>query len=104
MPSIIKDLNQFINKLIAEKGLKNLEPVVQEKIKADLITRLENRINTAIVAKLPPEKLEEFRTKLSNSNEADIQKFISENIPNLQEILAIEMISFRKTYLGQELP
>lgn len=66
----------------------------------DLTKRLENRVNSAILANMPLEKLEEFKIILGNDDKK-IQEFISLNIPSLEEILAIEFINFRKTYLGQ---
>lgn len=103
MTNHITGLEQFVDRLIQEKGMTNLLPQVLSQIKQDLTKRLENIINAAIVANLSPEKLTEFQNELIKNDEANIQKFIATNVPNLDEILARELIHFRQTYLNQRI-
>lgn len=101
MPDVIKNLDQFVKRLADDKKLTNLDSEVINQIHIDLKEKLENQLNAVIIANLPPEKLVDFEKKLAEKNDADIQEFISESIPNLDEIFAKELIIFRNTYLNQ---
>ena len=96
------DLTMFVNRLIEEKKLpENLEKEVVDQIKADLLSQVEDRVNAVIINNLSPEKLEEFNQKLdSNISDEEMQKFCSENIPNLAQLIASELIVFKQTYLS----
>ncbi len=93
-------LAQFINRLIEEKGLNDLESEILEQVKKDLYARLERLINAAVIAHLPSEKIEYFEKLIERSDQGEIQSFAQRNIPNLNEIVASEMLQFRNTYLN----
>lgn len=93
-------LNEFIDRLIEEKGLDNLEEETLKQIKLDLHERLEDRINAAILEHMPPEKLEEFDSLLDAADESATQAFCKKNISNLDEVVAAALVAFRQTYLG----
>ncbi|EKD33189.1 MAG: hypothetical protein ACD_76C00073G0004 [uncultured bacterium] len=93
-------LESFVDKLIVEKGLSNLEPDVLEQVKKDLIVRAEQRINAEIIAALPPEKLEEFEQMLSKgAGDEEKQLFLSQHISDMPTIVASALMQFRNTYL-----
>ncbi len=93
-------IESFVNQLVVDKGLDYLEPEVLKQIKTDLAQRVEDRINMAIVAKMPPEKLEFFEKMLDKSSQEEIWSFCQRNISNLQELVATELLEFRKVYLN----
>jgi len=96
------DLQMFVSRLVEEKKFPDsLEKDVIDQIKADLLSRAEDRVNAVIIANLSPEKLEEF-SKLIDSDipDEDMQKFCIENIPDLPQLIASELIVFKQTYLS----
>lgn len=96
------DLNMFVDRLIEEKKYPaDLEKEVVEQIKKDVLSRVEDAVNMIIISNLPEEKLEEFN-KLADSGitDAEMQKFCSDNIPNLAQLIATELIIFKQTYLS----
>ena len=96
------DLSMFVDRLVAEKKFpEGLEKEVIDQIKADLLSRVEDRVNAVIINNLTPEKLEEFN-KLLDGNIADeeMQKFCSDNIPELPQLIASELVVFKQTYLS----
>lgn len=101
MPDVIKNLDQFVKRLVDEKKLTNPDSEIINQICLDLKEKLENRLNAVIIANLPPEKLVDFEKELAEKDDIKIQKFISQNIPTLDEIFAKELIIFRNTYLNQ---
>jgi len=95
----MNDLEKFVEKIIAEKGFSNLEPEVVAQIKSDLLDRVEDRINAMILRRLPPEKLDEFSKVMDQGGEDKIRTYCEENIPNLDEAVAAELIRFRDIYI-----
>jgi hypothetical protein len=93
-------LQQFVEGLVKEKGLTNLEKEILDQVKKDLLSRLEDRINAVILANIPPENLEFFEKMLDRSDEKEIQSFCQRNIADMDNLVAAELASFRKTYLG----
>ena len=96
------DLAMFVDRLVVEKKFpEDLEKEVVDQIKADLLSRVEDRVNAVIINNLSPEKLEEFNKLLdSDISDEDMQKFCGDNIPDLAQLIASELIVFKQTYLS----
>lgn len=92
-------LNLFVSRLIEEKKFDNLDPEIVEQIKNDLLERVEDRINASILGRMPAEKLEDFNELLDKGNTEKIQLFCRENIQDLDDIIAKELMNFRSIYL-----
>lgn len=97
----VADFSLFIDRLVDEKGLNNLDSSILSQLKVDLAERLENIVNAAILAKMPQDKLESFEKLLDSGNDSEIQSFCAENIPDLDQVIAGELLNFRQTYLGE---
>lgn len=95
-----EQLAPFVERLIKEKGLDYLEDDVLDEIRADLYSNLEDRINTVIVEKLPKDQLGAFEKLLDSGTGDDTQAFVRKHIPDLDEVVARELVGFRDTYLG----
>ncbi len=93
-------MGQFIDTLVLDKGLTNLEPEVLDQVKVDLHDALEDRINATILANLPESKLADFDKLLDAGDDKAIYKFCQDNIENLDAVMAGEFLAFRNTYLG----
>lgn len=94
---IIRD---FVNKILEEKGVLEMEKEVVDQMRKDLTDRLETRINASILENIPKDKLDEFEALLDSDEDAKIQEFISNNIPDLDALIASTMVSFRNIYFG----
>ncbi len=96
------DLQVFVDRLVGEKKFpEELEKEVLDEIKADLLSRVEDRINGVIISNLPEEKLEEFNKMLdSKASDEEVQGFCSKSIPNLAQLIATELVVFRNSYLS----
>lgn len=93
-------IDQFVERLVEEKGFSNLETDVLEQIKKDLKGRVEDRINASILEHLPPSQLEEFEKLLDNASQQEIQAFCERHIPDLPAIIANAFMGFRQLYLN----
>jgi len=98
--NISPSLDEFIDKLIAEKSFENIDGETMAQMKEDLMSRIEDRINAAILEAMPEDKLEDFNKILDSGTPENIQKFTQENIPNAEEVIAKALVSFRERYLG----
>jgi len=96
----MKNIEEFVDKLIEDKGFNEQDPDIIAQMKSDLLDRVENRINAMIISKLNPEKLPDFEKVLENGSEEEIQKFVKENIPDIEEKVAKELLDFKNIYLG----
>jgi flagellar motor switch protein FliG len=83
-----------------EKGFDEKDPEVLAEIKKDLENRLEIRINSVIAEALPQDKLEEFGTVIDKNNEEEMVAYVKKYVPDIDEKVASELLSFRSAYLG----
>lgn len=94
------DLETFVDQLIQEKGLDNLDGEVLDQLKGDLLVRVEERVNATIIAALAPDKLEEAQKIIEEGDEKKMRDYFAKNIPHLDETIASELMAFRQTYLA----
>jgi hypothetical protein len=100
MDQEITDLGSFTDSLIANKGFDGLDADVLAEVRSDLLSRLEDRVNAALLAHLPAEKSSELEKLLDAGEDKAIQDFISTSVPNVQEVIAEALMTFRQTYLN----
>lgn len=93
-------LEQFIERLIEEKGLVHLEPEVLAEVREDLMTRVNERLNAEMVAALPEGKVDELNVLIDKDDEGAIRDFFMTNVPNVQDVFARTLMDFRSAYLG----
>lgn len=95
---VVKD---FINKMLTDAGMDNISADVREQMSNDLRNRLEDRFFATILASLDnEEKITAFREITEGGNQEKMNQFISENVPNADEVFAQAMLTFRNVYLG----
>ncbi len=94
------NFSTIIDALVAEKGFDEKDPEVITQIKSDLADRLEDKVNAMIVRELPESSLDEFSTILDRDDEAELTSFVKKYIPDIEEKVAVELLSFRRMYLG----
>ena len=101
MSTLSPSLDKFVDELLAAQGINQLEPEVRDQLVQDLTARLNDRLEAAMVAELPEEKLPELEIILDKPAAAEeLQKFFAENITDLPAVLARELAAFRQSYLN----
>jgi hypothetical protein len=95
----MNDIDSFVERLIEEKGLEGLDSEVLAQVKSDLVGRVEDRLNVVILEQIPPSKLEKFNELLDSGDDAKTQEFIKNNVPELEALVAAELLNFRAIYL-----
>jgi len=101
MSTLSPSLDKFVDELLAAQGIEGVDAEIREQLIEDLTTRLDDRLEAAVVAELPEDKLPELEQLLDRkNNEMDLQKFFADNIPDLPALLARELAAFRQDYLS----
>ncbi|MCR4312041.1 MAG: DUF5663 domain-containing protein [Candidatus Uhrbacteria bacterium] len=94
-------LEVFVERLLEEKGLANVEPNVLAEMRQDLLERVGERINAEMLAALAPDKVEQLNEMLDgDQSDEQIREFFFANVPNFQEVLTTAIMNFRSAYLG----
>lgn len=94
-------LEQFVENLLVERGLTSVDEAVLAELRADLMTRIGERLNAEMVALLEMDKVEELNDLMDAEVEPDIvREFFVSNVPNYQEVLARTLMDFRTSYLS----
>ena len=99
----ILTLEGFVDRLLAEKGLAgSMEEEILNQMKADLESRVEDRINAEMLAALPADRIEDFESLVDQkgSKADDIHAYLKEHVPGFDEVVANALMSFRNTYLN----
>ncbi len=98
MPS--PSIETFVDRLREEKGLEGLDDEVLTEVRVDLLSRVEDRINAAILTHMPEEVMPAFDALLDSGDESEIKKFCANHITDFDDVIAAELLAFRETYLG----
>lgn len=90
---------KFIDTLIEQKGLQDLDEEIRVQLRKDLLNRLERRISHNIVNSLNPKQLAEFEHLIDTNQVDKIQDFLYKQGINIHEVLARSMSEFQAKYL-----
>ena len=94
------ELEDFVDQLLAEKGLDSEDPEVKAQLKEDLLDRIETRLNGLILSNLSEADLESFEKVLDEGSDEKTQEFIREHIADFDQKAAAELLTFKTVYLG----
>lgn len=100
----MQNIDDFIESLLNDKGITDIEPDVREELKADMKQRLLDQIDQAAVQALSAEKADELAKLIENPNftNEEMTKFMQDSGVNLTEVTLETMLKFRSFYLGTE--
>ncbi len=98
---IPNDIRAFLEGLLDDTNMSTLDSQVREEMIKELFARLDNYMTSSIVENLKEEDMEEFiKMGSEGKGKEEIEKFITDKIPNAQEVFSQAMIDFRDMYLG----
>ncbi|MDO4507935.1 MAG: hypothetical protein Q4B65_00885 [Candidatus Saccharibacteria bacterium] len=98
----MQSVDEFIESLLRDKGITDIEPDIKEELVADMKTRLMDQINKAAVMQLSEEKADELARLINDPNFTNEQmtEFMMNSGVNLTEVTVDTMLKFRNFYLG----
>lgn len=101
-------LDMFVEQLIAEKDLGDLDDEVKAEIHNDLKERVLFQVNRAVIAELPDAELDELNKSIDDNsiNAEKMAELVKRAGINTDEIVQKTMLEFREVYLngGAEQP
>lgn len=98
----IQKIDEFIESILDEKGITDIEPDVRSELVEDMKKRLLDQINKAAIMKLSEEKAAELATLVDDPNFTNekMTEFMQNSGVNLSEVTLETMLQFRSLYLG----
>ena len=82
--------NYLTKNVLAELGLENLEPAQMERLLDAMGSIIQGRIQLRIVDELSSDDKESFFKLLDEKkNDEEIDNFLKQKIPNLEDLLAV---------------
>ena len=99
----MKEVHDFMEQLLYEKGIADLDEEVKERTIADMTDILMRQIDHAAISSLTDEQADELAAKLDSGelSEDDVPEYLEKLGLNLQQISLTTMIQFRELYLGE---
>lgn len=95
-------ITAFLEKVLDDGGMRDVEPEVRQQMLKDLRVRMENAIFGMIVTKLPEQDLPKLDQMIeAKESQLAIQRFLRERISNLDEVTAQAMLDFRSHYVKE---
>lgn len=100
----MNNIEDFIDKLIADRNLPGVTDDVRVELKADLTQRLMNQIDRAAINALSEEQAIELSNKMDDPNFGpdQISAFLVSSGIDLQQVALETMVKFRSFYLGEK--
>lgn len=98
-------MDEFINQLLKDSGVPdNLEPEVRAELVKMLTDRATDLINRRIIDAMSDEDAVAF-DKFVDAHPGDaaaVQQFVSEHVPNQEQVVAAALLELRTAYLGDK--
>ena len=98
----MQNIDDFIESILNDKGIKEVDPEIRNELKEDMKKRLLDQIDKAAVMQLSEEKAEEL-ARLADDPEFTNEKlteFMQNSGVNLAQVALDTMVKFRGFYLG----
>lgn len=93
------NIQNFLESIINNADDGSITPEVRQEMLATLSQQLDSALLASAIDALPEEKLDEYEQLISSQPTAEqLQQFLSQNIPNLQDIYRLTLIEFRREY------
>lgn len=93
------EIRAYLTDILQQTGNLPEDQVKEEAMLQELYTRLDKFLSLKMVDFIPDEKLDSFSQMLESQASAEqIQQFVSENVPNAQDVFTVAFGEFRDMY------
>ena len=98
----MQSIDDFIESLLNEKGITDVEDDIKEDLKNEMKNELMNQINEAAIYELSEDKAAELTDLMNDPNFSNEQmtEFMQKSGVNLTQVTLDTMLKFRNFYLG----
>lgn len=96
------EMRTYISNLLEDAGISNLDPDLKEEMIHEVYMRLDKYITSVIVENMQSEDIETFiKMNDDKKSQEEVQNFLIQKIPNVQEVMTKAFVDFRDIYLGK---
>ena len=96
MPS---NIEQFLESIVNHADEGDVTPEMRQEMLSILSQQLDSALLASAVEALPEDKLDDYEQLIASQPTAEqLQQFLSQHIPNLQDVYRLTMIEFRRQY------
>lgn len=97
MPS---NIEQFLESIVNHADEGDVTPEMHQEMMSILSQQLDSALLASAVEALPEDKLDDYEQLIASQPTAEqLQQFLSQHIPNLQDVYRLTMIEFRRQYV-----
>lgn len=98
---IPQEIRTFLEGIIGEANMTSLDAAMHEEMLQQMFSRLDQHLTSVIMENLPQDKLDEFiKMNEEKKPQEEIQAYLQQQIPNVQDIMTNAFTEFRNVYLG----
>ena len=95
------EIRTFLEGILQDANIASVDEVMHQELINELYARFDSFLAAKIIDNLPPENVEEFiQMNEENRPQDEVQKFMMDHIPNVEDVFAQIFIEFRERYLG----
>lgn len=95
------EISTYLNNLLIDAGMDAIDDVMREEMIKELFVRLDAYISQVIVEELPDDTFDQFiKLHEEQKPQAEIEKFLTDNVPNIQDVMGKAFADFREMYLA----
>src|SRR5258708_3002143 len=99
--SMPPEIHTFLDNILTDANMTNLHQVTSEQMINELSDRVDRIIASTIDGKLKAEDKEAFiKINEEKKSQAEVQQFLTEKIPDAQQVMTQAFMDFREMYLG----
>lgn len=91
---------KFVEDMVEQKRLTDLDSEIRAQLVKDLLVRLERHINRTILESLNDEQFTQFEELVAEKNVDNINDFLYKQNINVNVLVAQAMTEFRNKYLA----
>ncbi len=97
-----QDIAAYVAWVIEQRPESNSIPAAEKAImQQDLESKLSQMVNTALLAEMSAEQLEQFNQLLDEDSDEQIEQFVEKVVPHSQDVVTGVLTDFAKMYLGE---
>ena len=94
------NVQNFLESIINYADEGDITPEIRQEMLATLTQQLDSALLAGAIEALPENKLDEYEQLIAKQPTAEeLQQFLSQHIPNLQDVYRLVMIEFRRQYV-----
>lgn len=95
-------IDDFINELLVAKKFDGLGDGVREQVRLDLLSRLSDQIDRAVIDAMSDSQIDTFTEMIDRgASQQELQAYIVQSGVDIERVTLETMLRFRSLYIGE---